>query len=219
MRPLLLAALLLAAPAAANDDVQLWTTALAQGPVAGNLVLWLEGQPRFTDDAGRLGQLIIRPGVGLKLAPDTFVHAGYHFQRNTPLGGTATSEHRFWQQAVVPLVRNDRLLLLTRTRLEQRTFEGAEDLGWRLRVQARAQFNPRGTLRPVISSETFVALNSTDWGARAGFDQQRTFAGLGVAIGPRLLLEGGYMNQLIARPGPDRMNHVANVTLFIRLGK
>ena len=46
--------LLVAAPAAAQD-VQSWNTLLVQGPVDGKLLLWAEGQPRFTRDAGRLG--------------------------------------------------------------------------------------------------------------------------------------------------------------------
>lgn len=213
-------ALLLAAPATAQD-VQNWNTLVAQGPVDGKLLLWAELQPRFTSDVGRLGQFIARGALGVRLKNDIDLHAGYHYQHNNPAPGVSSDEHRFWQQVSGPVLRRENgFALITRWRLEQRTFEGADDLGWRLRIQFRVQqpLHGKGTAGPLAWSETFVALNSTDWGARGGLDQQRSFIGWLQPLSKRLNFEAGYMHQYINRPGRDAGNHVINLTLNRRLG-
>lgn len=220
MRCLALSALLLAAPATAQD-VQSWNTLLAQGPVDGKLLLWAELQPRFTSDVGRLGQFIARGAVGVRLKHDIDLHAGYHYQHNNPAPGVTSDEHRFWQQVMAPVLRRENgFALITRWRLEQRMFEGAQDTGWRLRMLWRVQqpLNGKGTAGPLLWSETFVAFNSTDWGARSGFDQQRAFVGWLQPLGKRLNFEAGYMYQHVNRPGPNAGNHVLNLTLNRRLG-
>jgi len=220
MRYISVISMLLAAPVAAQD-VQSWNTLLLQGPVDGKLLLWAEVQPRFTNDADRLGQFVVRGALGVRLKNDIDLHAGYHFQHNNPAPGVTSDEHRFWQQVMAPVVRRDNgFALITRWRLEQRTFEGADDLGWRLRIQFRVQqpLRGKGTAGPLAWSETFVALNSTDWGARGGLDQQRSFIGWLQPLGKRLNLEAGYMHQHLNRPGRNPGNHVINLTLNRRLG-
>ena len=183
-------ALLLGAPACAQD-AQSWNTLLLQGPVDGKLLLWAD------------------------------LHAGYHYQHNNPAPGITSDEHRFWQQLMAPVVRrNNGFALVTRWRLEQRTFENASDLGWRMRMLWRVQqpLDGPGTAGPLAWSETFLALNSTDWGARGGFDQQRSFVGWLQPVGRRLNLEAGYLHQHVRRPGPDAGNHVLSLTLNRRLG-
>ena len=220
IRAALLLPALLAAPAAAQD-VQSWNTLVANGPATGRLLLWAEVQPRLTGDAGRLGQLIVRPGIGVRLKHDVDLYAGYHYQHNNPAPGVSSDEHRFWQQLLAPVLRRDNgLALITRWRLEQRTFEGAQDTGWRLRMLWRVQqpLKGPGTAGPLVWAETFVAFNSTDWGAWRGFDQQRAFAGWLQPLGKRLNLEAGYMAQHVNRPGPNATNHVISLTLNRRLG-
>ncbi len=221
MRRLAALAAMLLATAAAAQDVQSWNTLLLQGPVDGKLLLWAEVQPRFTSDAGRLGQFVARGALGVRLKHDIDLHAGYHYQHNNPAPGISSDEHRLWQQFMAPVVRRGNgHALITRWRLEERTFENADDLGWRLRMLWRLQLPLRGkgTAGPLLMSETFVALNSTDWGARAGFDQQRSFAGWLQPLSPRLNLEAGYMHQYVNRPGRNPGNHVINITLNRRLG-
>jgi hypothetical protein len=217
------AALLASFPAAARaQDVQSWNAVLVQGPVDGKLLIWAELQPRFTADVSRLGQLIVRTGLGVRLKGDIDLHAGYHFQHNNPAPGVTSDEHRFWQQVTVPVIRRrNGVVLVSRWRLEQRTFEGAKDMGWRGRMfwRLQAPLKGRGTAGPLVWSETFVAFDSTDWGARAGFDQQRSFIGWLQPLSPRLNLEAGYLNQQVNRPGRDANNHVLNVTFNYRVGR
>jgi hypothetical protein len=220
MRCPLLLAMLLAAPVAAQD-VQSWNTLVAQGPVDGRLLGWAEVQARLAQDASRLNVGIVRLGVGVRLKHDIDLMAGYHYQHNDLGRDRSSDEHRAWQQVQAPLIRRaDGFALITRWRLEQRSIVGADDLGWRLRMQLRIQqpLHGRGTAGPLLQSETFVALNSTDWGARGGFDQQRSFIGWLQPLGKRLNLEAGYMHVHLNRPGRNPGNHVLNVTLNRRLG-
>lgn len=212
-------ALMVATPAVAEEDGQAWGAILAQGSIKGDLIFWAEAQTRFTDDASRLGQVILRPAIGLRLAKDTTAHLGYAYVRSDPATGAVTNEHRIWEQLIFPIARNSRgLYVWGRSRIEQRFVEGRSDTGWRLRQFVRAQMPLRrgGKVSGVVFSEVFYAANTTDFGARAGLDQWRNFVGLSLPVGKGLALEPGYLNQTIFRPGPDRSNHIFSTTLFVR---
>ena len=66
------------------------------------------------------------------------------------------------------------------------------------------------------SVEGFVALNDTDWGARGGFDQLRTFVGAELPLPGASTIEAGYLNQLVDGAGTTRMGHTVSLALFIR---
>lgn len=211
--------LALPAPALAQDDGQAWTQFLAQGPIRGDLVFWAEAQTRLTD-ATRATQTLLRPAIGVRLGRNTTAHFGYAFVHTDPVSGAATDEHRLWQQLSFPILRTPRgLYVWGRSRIEQRMVEGQRDTGVRLRQFVRAQMPVRrgGKLSGVVFVEGFYAVNSTDWGARAGVDQVRSFVGLSIPFGKQVNLEPGYLNQTVFRRGPDRVNHVASLNLFIRL--
>ena len=220
MRRLALSALLLAAPATAQD-VQSWNSVIAQGPIDGKLLLWAEAQGRLDQDVSRFSVGIGRLGLGVRLKHDVDLMVGYHFQHNELGGGRTRDEHRAWQQVQAPLIRQaNGLTLITRWRLEQRMIEGADVTGWRLRMQWRLvqPLHGRGTAGPLLQSETFVSLNDTDWGAQAGLDSQRTLVGWLQPLSPRLKLEAGYMHVLLNRPGRNPGNHIISLTLNRQLG-
>ncbi|PZN97195.1 MAG: DUF2490 domain-containing protein [Alphaproteobacteria bacterium] len=211
--------------AARADDTQLWGSLIAQGPIAPGAgakpMVWLELQPRFDENISRRGELIVRPGFGVRLAPDLLVLAGYHYQNSARDGAASVTEHRMWQQLSLPLIRDpERIILLTRLRLEQRIVNGSQDLGWRARAMLRLQLplGGRGTAGPLFWSEALVGLNDTDWGQRSRVQQVRAFGGALVPLDRRLNFEAGYMAQIQRGPGADRVNHVANLTLNYRLG-
>lgn len=210
-----------AAPAALQaqeQDLQQWTLLAATGRVSGDLVVYAEIQPRVTDNVGRLGQLLIRPAIGVQISRDVQFLAGYAYVRTEPLGRQATDEHRAWQQLIWPIYKGAGLTVTARTRLEQRSVEGFDELGWRLRQQVRAQapLRPGSRVQAILWTEPFYAFDTTDWGQRRGFDQLRTFIGLGVPLTKKLMVEPGYMNQTVFRRGEDRSNHIASLTLLYR---
>jgi len=220
IRSLLACALVLAAtPSHAEEG--LWFAGIAQGPVSGKLVTWLEVQPRA---AGSADTLILRPAIGVQLTPAVQLLAGYALVETYPDGGARRREHRSWQQALVRLAgQPGKAVLMSRTRLEQRFLEGRDEDGWRLRQFLRGQLwladNSDHRAPSLIAvSEAFVGLESTRWGQRAGVEQWRNFIGVGKPLDDRLTLEAGYLNQRLIRPGADASNHVLNINLFYRIG-
>ncbi len=199
---------------AADHDLQAWGASTATIAAGARGVVWLEGQARFWDDIGRRGQILLRPGVGLKLSPTTTAILGYAYVRTTPSGRAATSEHRIWQQLGYRIAGdNDGATLTGRSRVEQRFVEGASDTGWRLRQQLRLVAPLSGPMTAVGWSEAFVALDRTDWGQRGGFDRLRNFAGVSLPVAAGIMVEPGYMNEYVRQRGPNRMNHILSLTV------
>ena len=156
MRPPLPAAFALlalrAAPAAAaEDDGNVWLGQFATINASDKIYVRLEAQERFTNDAERLGQLLLRSLVGYRISKDVNIGAGYAFVLTDPVGPVELNEHRFYQELNIRLLSTEGGVTLdSRTRLEQRTFEERADTQWRLRqfVQLRV---------PVDSSSKIVA--------------------------------------------------------------
>ena len=135
-------------------------------------------------------------------------------------GGQDVNEERGFQQLNWTMGKPWGGELSSRTRLEQRWRSDGDDMGWRLREMLRYEKPLRtgsDALNALVYAEGFVALNDTDWGARGGFDQIRSFIGAELGLPGASTLEVGYLNQLINQRGGDtRVNHVAAVTLFFR---
>lgn len=212
--------LLLLAAAPAHADEQLWLQGVAQGPINGKLITWLEVQPRFSLDPLRTTQFFLRPAIGVQLNPKTSLLFGYMYAESYPEGRPAVQEHRIWQQALIRLAGTpNKAVLMSRTRLEQRFVVGSDDSAMRLRQFLRGQVWVGDDGWSLIGvSEAFFGLESTAWGQNIGPEQLRNFVGVGVPLSKRFTLEAGYLNQWIIRPGADSNNNVISVSLFYRLG-
>jgi hypothetical protein len=218
---LLLAAASLCFPAtamAAQEDEQVWLAQFSTIEVGQKVLLFTDVQLRITDGADRLGQVLLRPAVGYRITPSDTLFLGYAYVRTEPLNGTPTDEHRMFQQALVRVVGGPGKTTVTfRTRLEQRWLEGRSGMGWRLRQQVRLETPVAKGLNAIVWAEPFVNFDTTSWGQRAGFDQLRGFAGVGVPIARGIAIEAGYSGQYVNRfNAPDRMNHIGSLSLTIR---
>ncbi len=206
---------------ACADDFQLWTALSANGPVSDDsrFLVWFDGHARFRDDASELGVSIIRPGVGWRLNDDVSAWAGYARVVARRDGAPDVKENRIWQQATYRLGGAFGGALSGRTRLEQRLIEGADDTGWRARQMIRYARPLADTpFSAVVSNETFIAFNDTDWGAASGYDQSRNFVGVGYKLADNVSVESGYMLNHIARQNTDDdFNHVVSVSLSLSL--
>lgn len=209
-----LAALVLpAAVQAAEEDANIWLAQTANINLGGDAVLWLEAQERFTNDASRLGQFLVRPAIGYKLDKTTTVFLGYAYVMTDPVGPAKTHEHRIFQQLSFRVFGDGKGVTLTgRTRLEQRMFENQDGTGWRLRQQVRLTAPLAGKVRAVAWTEPFIGLNETAF-QRDGLGLWRNFAGVTIPVGKKFTLEPGYLNQYVVRNGADRIDHTANLTL------
>ena len=223
LTPLLLSGFLLLSPsarAATAQDEQFWLNLTAMGSVKDELVYFAEVQPRIGDGVSRVDQALLRGAIGWKFSPSVSLYQGYAHVVLPVAGGRDRNEERSFQQLSWTLGKPWGGELSSRTRLEQRWLSDGDDMGWRLREMVRYEkpLKPGSdTVNALVYAEGFAALNDTDWGARAGFDQLRSFGGVELGLPGQSTLEVGYLNQLInQRGGATRINHVASVTLFFR---
>lgn len=221
--PFAAAATLCAAASASAEtvhDEQIWANFTAMGALRGNIVYFAEAQPRWGDGAGRLDTVILRPAVGVKLSPNMTLYQGYARVVTPRNNRTDLKEDRSFQQLTWVMGKPWGGEFSTRTRLEQRWRSDGDDLGWRARGMARLEvpIEPGSKIAALGYSEVFMAFNDTDWGARSGFDQLRTFVGAEIGVGGgKSTVEAGYLNQFVNQPaGRSRMNHVLSLTFFLR---
>jgi hypothetical protein len=210
--------LLVAAPAqAVEEDAQAWTNFLSYGRVHGDLAFWFDMSIRWTNDYSRLGQVLFRPAIGWKPSDRFMAYAGYTFTEINQPGIPAVKEHRAFQQADIGLYRWNTGRIATRTRLEQRFFEGASGMAFRYRQKFFIRQDIPGTrLEALGTYEIFLTLKETDIGSRRGFEQGRVYAGVAIPINSRTKLETGYQNQWIPRAREDFMSHGWWITWAVR---
>lgn len=208
------------ATARTSEDEQLWINLTAMGSVSGKLVYFAEVQPRIGDGVSQLDQLLLRGAIGWKLSPSLTAYQGYAHIVLPVDGGRDVNEERSFQQLSWTMGKPWGGELSSRTRLEQRWRSDGADMGWRLREMLRYEkpLKPGSdAVNALIYGEAFIALNSTDWGAKGGFDQLRSFIGAELGLGGASTAEIGYLNQYInQRGGNARVNHVASVSVFFR---
>ena len=209
------AALPATAAAGTAQDEQLWVNMTAMGPVSGKLIYFAEVQPRFSHRAEGADQTLLRGALGWKLSDRVSLYQGYAHV----MVGNANEERSFQQLGWI-VGKPWGGELSSRTRLEQRWRSDGHEMGWRMREMIRYEkpLNARSdAVNALVYAEGFMALNSTDWGAKAGFDQVRSFVGAELGLPGASTMELGYLNQIVNQRGGDlRVNHVASVTFFFR---
>jgi hypothetical protein len=200
--------------AAAEDDGNIWLGQFATINATDKVYVRLEAQERFTNDAERLGQLLLRSLVAYRFNDKVNAGIGYAFVLTDPVGPTKLNEHRYYQELNVRLIDRDGITLDSRTRLEQRTFEEREDTSWRLRQFVQLRVPISDTNKIVAYTEPFVDLNETGV-QRGGLSIWRNFVGVSVPLAKGIEVVPGYLNQHVFRDGRDRSDHTANVNLFM----
>lgn len=213
----------MAAPATAQTthDEGIWLNGTIMGRVAGPVVFFAEVQPRITDGASRLSQVLLRPAIGYSIAKNLTIYQGYAHIIEEAERGPGREEDRLFQQVTWNVGQIGRLEVQSRTRLEQRWRSDGPGMSLRARQMMRFEYPLAAGARRVAalgSVEGFVGLKSAAWGGVTGFDQVRTFVGLEIPLPGTSTIEAGYLNQ--TRDAPGRrvdMSHIASVSLFVRL--
>lgn len=234
--PLVLAAALvpsLQAQQTYSWDRGVWGVLMAQGslssldPSLKQWRWWLDAQDRQENDARRLDQFLLRPGLGYKLTDQITAWAGYAFVYNDFARREPFDENRFWQQTtwVVP---TESFTFQWRNRLEERFTTHEDEVGWRLREMVKVTVPLTDDKKVFLSfwDEMFIELNQTSSTQvrnpglqRRGFRQNRAFAGLGFALDDKrqMNVEVGYLNQWIdLNSNPtERQNHILSLSLIL----
>lgn len=221
MRSILLALplLLAATPAAAQQtDEQLWFQANGSTAIGTREKLTAEAIARFSDRVQglshtELGVLFTHTtGSGIELS------FGYRHVEDWNRNGRLPNEERLRQMIMVPLGSG----FSGRLRFEQRFNSSGGEIGFRLRPRlAWDTALGAGPLHLFATSEHFVNLNSTAWGARGGYERMRNAVGIAIPLGGTLKGEIGYLNQYrFGRDGArDQMDHVATFTLSLNIAR
>jgi hypothetical protein len=200
------------------EDGRIWLNLTMQGDLpAGKWRWYAELQPRLREEGRDLDAVIVRPAVYYKLSDASSIWAGYGYIPSYPDSGGMRYENRLWQQFLHTFAPWNGVQLSSRTRLEERRMEDADDTGYRLRQMVRAThpISSYPKLAAVVWDEVFYNLNDTDWGAREAFDQNRAFVGLSYAVSETSKVEAGYLNQYVNGAASDRMNHVLSATFSV----
>ena len=181
-----------------------WIELSASGEIAPGADLRVEVEERFRDGAN---EAILGAAVDLAVADSVALGGGLEVH---DAGGF--TEVRPYQQLTLALGA-----LSLRTRLEQRVFDDADRLGWRLRQ--RAQLSPAiaaGT-RARLSAEWFWQIRDRVAGGPRRTDQWRFAAGIQHRIGPGLDLTVSHLVQIRPRrAGQTTHTHVPQLALAYR---
>jgi hypothetical protein len=220
---LLLLPLLPAVPAHAqiDDDSQVWTAATASTKLDDRLELGLESIARFGNDAGGLYEIEFGGSLSYEIAKGVKVQVGYIRVPDYDRAGVTSIEDRPRQQISYVFGKIGGGTLSGRMRLEERWRNDGSDMGLRLRPQLRfaLPFHAGSKTALVLSHESFVALNDTDWGQRRRYERMRNLIAITTPLTKGVALEAGYLNQYgFGRNGrPDSMDHVASLSISITI--
>lgn len=206
--------------ARARDDVQGWATAAATVNLGGDWRFSQEVTTRISDNQGRLYELEMNSLLGYRLSKTVTLWAGYTHDPNYSAGHVAM-EHRARQQVSFDnIAKIGRATLSARFRSEARWREGMDGTGWRLRpfVRLALPLGARTRTALVLSHESFINLNTTDFQATPGYDRMRNLIAISTPVAKNLAVEIGYLNQHgFVRHSEDTSDHVGSVTLNLSL--
>lgn len=215
-----LALVTLARPAAAQEDVQAWGTLTGTTGIAPGTELSLELVTRAGDNADGIYEIEFGGMVSHEIAKGVKIGAGYVRVPNYRDGAVSSIEDRPRQQISASFAGIAGGTLSARVRLEERFRNTGSDMGLRMRPNVRwaVPLASGSPTRFFVQHESFVTLNSTDWGQHAGYERWRNSLGLSTALTKNIDGEIGYLNQrTFGRNGaPDRNDHVATLGLAVR---
>jgi hypothetical protein len=210
-----------ATPALAQTDTnaQAWATVSASTDLADGVGLTLEGVARFGDDADGIYEAEFGGWLDFDAGDGVTVSTGYVRVPGYSNGDLTKMEDRPRQQISFPLASFGGGKLSARVRIEERLRRGGDDVGLRLRPQIKYSlpFHAGGKTALVLSHESFVEINDTDWGQVSGYARMRNAIGVKTPLNDTISVEAGYLNQYdLGRNGAhDKMAHVATLALSL----
>ena len=212
------AALLAPTSAWAADDPQQWSTVSATVKLGDHWRLQEEVVFRFSDAREGLYEIESNTLIGYRIGNSKVtVWAGYTHDPQYFGGDFRVMEHRAREQVTIDdLARFLGGSLSARVRLEERFREGIDGTAWRLRpyVKFTRPFHPGSRTALVLSHESFVDLNDTDFQRVEGEERMRNLIAISTKLDKHTTAEFGYLNQHSFVPNaPDNDDHIASVAM------
>jgi len=178
-------------------------------------VRWIVmNQSRLGSDSSVLRENLLFAQLGYQTTEHISLWLGYTHDWITPSIGRSFNENRIYQEFRWD---GDTVAgtLTARTRFEQRFRDPGGSVGGRFRQFFQLSWPVPGLerLRLVGSEEVFVYLNDSSWG-RAGFSENRLYAGVNVRVNDRISADLGYLNQFVSK---GNRNDIVNHALFANI--
>ncbi|MFX4088623.1 DUF2490 domain-containing protein [Sphingobium yanoikuyae] len=213
----LFALMALPATAHASEDEQLWTTTSATVRLSDHWRLQQEIVARFSNDRDGLYEIESNTLIGYKLDKQVTVWAGYTHDPQYDGGDFTVMEHRVREQVTVDnILKLGPVSVSARMRMEQRWREGIDGTAWRLRpyVKLTMPFKEGGKTALILSHESFIDLNKTNFQRIQGEERMRNLIAITTPLAKNLNAEIGYLHQHGFRPDADDSNdNVASLSL------
>ena len=207
----------LPATAHASEDEQLWTTTSATVKLSDHWRLQQEIVARFSNDRDGLYEIESNTLVGYKLNKQVTVWAGYTHDPQYDGGDFTVMEHRVREQVTVDnILKLGPVAVSARMRMEQRWREGIDGTAWRLRpyVKLTMPFKEGGKTALILSHESFIDLNKTNFQRVQGEERMRNLIAITTPLAKNVNAEIGYLHQHGFRPDADDSNdNVASLSL------
>ncbi|WP_068861965.1 DUF2490 domain-containing protein [Erythrobacter dokdonensis] len=186
---------------AAEEDTQFWLMTFATGEVADGTTLTVDGSQRWRSDGRGGDQQTLRFNIDRQLAKGLRVGGGMMV-----LDAGGLTELRPHQQITLTRGRFE-----SRTRLEERFFDGADRMELRLRQRILyTQPIARGW-RATLNGEWFALLQGRNSGQGASTEQWRAQIAVVHRLDKRLEVGAGYW--LVVFPRGERSDRISHVPL------
>lgn len=192
---------------AVENDLSIWSFNIFNIPVNDKIMIQEIVNPRINEDISNLDLVFLRNSIQYKLNDNVSLWGGYDWFAIFNSG--FDQEHRPWQQ--VQLDHNlGKSHLTNRLRLEERIFNDTENIA-RLRYLIEHRRPIKDTKwYTVVNNEFFFNLNSSSL-HDGGFDENRTYFGIGKHLTDNIDFDAGYQLQML--DANQLMNHTIRTNL------
>ena len=171
---------------------------------------------RAGDRADGIYQMVQTAMLGYRLSSKVTVFSGYTRAISYNAGHHVPVEDRGRQQVTAEIGKLAGGTLSVRLRTEERWRSDGEDTAWRARAQLRwsRPLSTSGHTDIILAHESFVNINSADWGPRGGFERMRNIIGVSRPLIPHVRGELSYINQHgFVRHDEDTSDHALQFAL------
>ncbi|HUD93401.1 MAG TPA: DUF2490 domain-containing protein [Sphingobium sp.] len=196
---------------AATEESQAWMTEHVTIRAGQDNIVSIDSSQRARSDGKSGGeQFLARIGIDHRLTPAVQLGGGVAY-----LKSEIDQEMRLYQQLTLA-----KGIWLSRTRIEQRFFDNADEASWRLRqrVQASLPIDRAKRWTLVAAGELFFHLNRARPSDKTGLAVMRHQIGVRHPIARAVDAQLLYMRQQNFRDGrPDVVSHIPWLTLSWRL--
>ncbi|MGY6552165.1 MAG: DUF2490 domain-containing protein [Erythrobacter sp.] len=192
---------------AQNEDTQFWLFGAVRGNLSDEVLITVDTSYRWREERVGADQQHIRLALEHRLAKNLTIGGGAGY-----FASTQKNEMRPHQQIRLMGRGFD-----ARTRLEQRFFDDAEQVEWRLRQRVQYSFAVTGRVSAVVSGEWLKLLQGRERGQPSGTDEVRGLAGIVIPVARGLEINPTYLVIVTPRRGlPDRNSHVPQLWMNYR---